>query len=166
MWPRITSTAALGLVLGCASAPPAIQLDAAPSEVAALAGEWHGEYGSSSSGRHGSVLFVLRPGSDSAYGEVLMVPAGYAVPRNAAEAAEQIRRPVPQVLGVAFVHIEHGTFAGRLEPYRDPGCGCPLTTIFSGRLVEPDVIRGTFTTTGPPGHATHTGEWSVRRVRR
>ncbi len=166
MWQRISAvTLAIALSNACASAPPAAVLDAAPNDVAALVGEWHGEYSSSESGRHGSILFVLRPGSDSAYGEVLMVPANYRAPRNAAEASEQIRNPLPQVLTVAFVHAEGGTFSGRMEPYRDPACGCPLNTVFTGSITSPGEIKGTFTTTGSALHPTQHGEWSVRKVR-
>lgn len=167
MLKHLTLAAAVVLFMGCASsAPQHVTLEATPADVALLNGEWHGDYGSSSSGRRGTILFVLQGTADSAYGEVLMVPAGYSAPRTAAEASEQIRRPIPQVLAIAFVHAEGGTLTGRLEPYRDPECGCPLTTVFTGTLAEPDVIRGSFTTTGPPGHLGGSGDWSVRRVKR
>jgi hypothetical protein len=167
MLKRCALAAAVALLVGCAaSAPQHVTLEATPADAAQLAGEWHGDYGSSSSGRHGTILFVLQGTADSAYGEVLMVPAEYSAPRTAAEASEQIRRPVPQILAIAFIHAEGGTFTGTLEPYRDPQCGCPLTTVFTGAFADPDVIRGTFTTTGPPGHLGGSGDWSVRRVKR
>jgi hypothetical protein len=158
-------TLAAALTAACASSPPVIRLDARPADVAHLTGEWHGEYSGGATGRNGSILFVLRPGSDSAFGEVLMVPAGYSEPRTAHEAREQMRRPIPRLLAVAFVHVEGGEFSGRMEPYRDPVCGCPLTTVFSGRLTTAEEIRGTFTTTAPM-HDTQTGVWQVRRVKR
>ena len=167
MLKHLTLAAAVVLFMGCASsAPQHVTLAATPTDVVLLQGEWHGDYGSSNSGRHGSILFVLHGTADSAYGEVLMVPAGYSAPRTAVEASEQIRRPIQQVIAIAVVHAEGGTFTGRLEPYRDPECGCPLTTVFTGTLAESDVIRGTFTTTGPPGHLGGSGDWSVRRVKR
>lgn len=166
MWQRsIYIAAAAMLAAGCASSPPTVVLDADPADLAALVGEWHGEYGSTAAGRHGSILFVLNAARDSAFGEVLMVPAGYTAPRTAAEASEQIRRPIPQVLSIAFVHAEHGNLTGQLAPYRDPECGCPVNTVFSGRFNGPDTIAGTFVITGPPQHGTQAGDWSVRRVR-
>lgn len=166
MWQRNVAAAATMLLLGgCASAPPAIPVAAVSGETEVLVGEWNGDYAGTPSGRQGTIHFVLRSGSDSAYGEVLMVPAGYNAPRTPEEMSEHIRRPLPQVLSIAFVHVERGTFTGRLEPYRDPECGCPLTTVFTGSLSGPDEIRGTFVTTGPPGHATQNGEWRVRRIR-
>lgn len=167
MWQRNTCIAAVAvLAIGCASSPPPVVLDADPADLSPLVGEWHGDYGSSATGRHGSILFVLNAARDSAVGEVLMVPTGYTAPRNAAEASEQIRRPIPQVLSIAFVHAEQGSLTGQLAAYRDPECGCPVNTVFSGRFTGPDTIAGTFVITGPAQHGTQTGEWSVRRVRK
>lgn len=166
MWQRNTYIAAAAvLTIGCASSPPLVVLEADPADQTALVGEWHGEYGSSATGRHGSILFVLNAAGDSAVGEVLMVPAGYTAPRTAAEASEQIRRPIPQVLSIAFVYAQDGNLTGQLAPYRDPGCGCPVNTVFSGRFTGPATIAGTFVITGPAQHGTQTGDWSVRRVR-
>lgn len=167
MWRRSVHIAVTALVaMGCASSPPAVVLEADPADQSALVGEWHGDYGSSATGRHGSILFVLNAAGDSAVGEVLMVPTGYTAPRTAAEASEQIRRPIPQVLSIAFVYAQNGNLTGQLAPYRDPGCGCPVNTVFSGRFTGPDTIAGTFVITGPPQHGTQSGDWNVRRVRR
>lgn len=167
MWQRRIHVAAAALLaVGCASAPPTVTLEADPADLSALVGEWHGDYGSSATGRHGSILFVLNAAQGSAVGEVLMVPAGYTAPRTAAEASEQIRRPIPQVLSIAFVYAQNGNLTGQLAPYRDPACGCPVNTVFSGRFTGPDTIAGTFVITGPAQHGTQSGDWSVRRVRK
>lgn len=167
MWRSNLHVAAAALLaIGCASSPPLVVLEADQTDLSSLVGEWHGDYGSSATGRHGSILFVLNTARDSAVGEVLMVPAGYTAPRNAAEASEQIRRPIPQVLSIAFVYAQNGNLTGQLAPYRDPGCGCPVNTVFSGRFTGPDTIAGTFVITGPAQHGTQSGDWSVRRVRK
>lgn len=167
MWRSNLHVAAAALLaIGCASSPPLVVLEADQTDLSSLVGEWHGDYGSSATGRHGSILFVLNTARDSAVGEVLMVPAGYTAPRNAAEASEQIRRPIPQVLSIAFVYAQNGNLTGQLAPYRDPGCGCPVNTVFSGRFTGPYTIAGTFVITGPAQHGTQSGDWSVRRVRK
>ena len=38
-----------------------------------LAGEWDGTYSSQETGRAGSIIFHLKAGTDSAYGDVLMI---------------------------------------------------------------------------------------------
>ena len=52
---------------------------------------------------------------------------------------------VPQVLRIDFVQAARGQISGRLQPYRDPACGCILSTTFEGKL-EGNQIAGTFVT--------------------
>jgi hypothetical protein len=47
------------------------------------------------------------------------------------------------VLHIRFVRAEGGIVNGRLEPYRDPQCGCQLTTVFRGML-KGDTLSGSF----------------------
>lgn len=46
-----------------------------PSAVDALAGEWIGSYHGDQTGRTGSITFRVSEDGDSAFGDVLMVPA-------------------------------------------------------------------------------------------
>jgi hypothetical protein len=55
-----------------------------------------------------------------------------------------------------------GTVAGVLEPYRDPACGCTLSTSFVGHIVG-DRITGRFISHGGPGHLPTTGRWQAVR---
>ncbi|MGE0352979.1 MAG: hypothetical protein AB7I33_05060 [Gemmatimonadales bacterium] len=128
-----------------------------------LAGEWVGEYVSPTTGRTGSIMFTLDIGRDTAQGNVLMIPAGSDRP------IEPARQDMPdpgrsraQLLTIAFVQARDGGVSGRLDPYRDPDCGCEVTTVFSGRLVA-DTLSGTFQSVHRPGGERRTGEWKVVR---
>lgn len=126
-----------------------------------------GEYGSRESGRTGSILFTLEAGSDTARGDVLMVPREWELPpqpRPGDPEAMSGRYDRPaQSLPIAFVHAMDGTVEGRLAPYRDPDCGCMLTTVFTGRLVDPNTFEGRFVSIHrETGHEAR-GWWRVRR---
>jgi hypothetical protein len=158
----------------CRAATPAAVPVLAPADaLAALAGRWEGEYSSPSTGRSGSIVFTLAAGRDTAYGDVVMVPAGSTAPlapatRAAVGAPTVVTRPTPQGLTIRFVRVSGDSVTGVLEPYSAPDCGCVLTTTFMGRL-EGDRIAGTFETRGDPQAPTaqQGGRWSVtRRTRR
>lgn len=136
-------------------------------DVAALTGRWEGEYGSRESGRAGSILFTLEAGSDTAHGDVLMVPREWDLPpqpRAGDPDAMDFRRDrAPQALPIAFVRAMDGQVEGRLAPYRDPDCGCLLTTHFSGRLIDSNTFEGTFTSVhGETGRVVR-GWWRVTK---
>jgi hypothetical protein len=149
---------------GCATAPEPVPVVGAPADLAALAGEWGGDYHGETSGRSGSIVFKLAAGADSAHGDVVMIPherreqrlpvqdpaAGLPIPRT------------PEVLRIAFVRAAGGAVRGRLAPYRDPECDCVLLTRFEGRL-HGDAIEGTFTSTRADGGATQAGTWKATR---
>jgi hypothetical protein len=156
---------------GCASSPPAVPVTGTSQELAALAGTWEGDYSSEATGRSGSIRFTLRSATDSAFGEVVMVPAGTTGPL--ARAAPGARAGDPQAAGAAgaapaevltirFVRAEGGLISGSLDPYRAPDCDCVLTTTFVGELRDA-TIEGTFTTTGDPRAARQAGRWRVTR---
>jgi hypothetical protein len=136
------------------------------TDLAALAGEWSGEYSSPETGRSGSIVFRLVGGTDSATGDVMMTPQ-LGTPRGATPsqgappvASEGMR--APQVLTIRFVRIQSGRVSGRLDPYVEPDCRCTLLTVFEGEL-KGDVLAGTYTsrvqTTGQEQH----GRWQVKR---
>lgn len=147
----------------CSSASPPVPLVADSLSLARLAGEWHGEYDSPATGRHGSIVFHIEAGRDTAHGDVTMIPAGWNRPLGPIDdpAAAARDAPIPRVLRVLFVRIEKGRVSGTLEPYRDPDCGCAVYTTFTG-TVEKDLIAGTFTAR-PSAHPPYTGKWRVVR---
>ena len=97
-----------------------------------------------------------------AHGEVVMLPAAgpAPVPRE-----PRVGPGAPKPLAISLVRVDGAseTVSGSLEPYRDPACGCMVTTTFVGS-VHRDRIEGTFVTQGGGGHRTTTGRWRVDRV--
>jgi hypothetical protein len=64
---------------------------------------------------------------------------------------------------IRFVQVAAGAVSGTLEPYRDPDCGCLLSTTFVGRI-EGGVLVGSYVSNGGEGHMTTHGQWRVERV--
>ena len=133
--------------------------------ISRLVGEWQGDYSSVESGRRGLIAFRLRAGADTAEGEVIMqsradydpsVPNATAVPWDA-------MRTTQQSLSIRFVFVSESEISGVLNPYRDPDCGCTLTTTFRGKL-QGDVIEGTFHSEGScMSHIPQDGRLRVKR---
>jgi hypothetical protein len=130
-----------------------------------LEGEWEGTYSSEQTGRSGSILFHLKAGTDSAWGDVLMIP----------ERAEQSHAPTspaytewrgrpPRVLRISFVRCEEGKVTGLLEPYQDPNTGELIRTMFEGSLRNGE-FRGSFWSAYPGQAYLPAGRWSVKRTR-
>jgi hypothetical protein len=150
----------LATLLGlCACTPRATLVPVAGAEpdVTKLEGRWSGDYWSAESGRSGSIVFDLVAGRDTASGSVLMTPSMRTSPDP-----ERVMRAADEVIGIAFVIATDGAVQGRLEPYRDPECGCQLATTFRGRLTA-DTIRGTFSSLHIEGGIVQHGEWRVVR---
>lgn len=164
---RIDTLRAVALstvVAACAGSPPPVQVVGPAGEVHALAGEWSGEYSSAASGRSGSISFTLRAADDSAFGDVVMVPAGLGrplAPFRETAGPGQPPRAHPEVLTISFVRIQAGRVSGTLAPYADPETGARLITTFTGE-VGGNTITGTYTTRLPSGD-TQTGRWTVQR---
>ncbi|HYU29683.1 MAG TPA: hypothetical protein VEK83_11675 [Gemmatimonadales bacterium] len=155
------------LTLGaCAASRTPVPLVGQSADISALAGEWSGDYSSAESGRSGSISFTLRAAGDSAFGDVVMVPAAWGRPlmpwreQNVAGAGAN-QPPASTVLTIRFVRVEHGHVSGTLDPYADPQTGARLLTRFSGEL-NGNTIAGTYTTQLPSG-GEQTGRWSVQR---
>jgi len=136
---------AVAALAACQGVQPPVPVS---GDVMMLAGQWQGEYGSRESGRSGSIVFTLAAGADTAHGDVVMVPREWEVPPGQRpgdpEASARRLGQSPQAIAIAFVRAADRTVEGRLAPYRDPECGCLLTTIFRGRLVDANTIEGTF----------------------
>jgi hypothetical protein len=77
-------------------------------------------------------------------------------------AVDPSRVPPSRLLAITFVRVEDGFVQGRLEPYRDPECGCRLDTTFVGTR-SGDVIEGTFTSLHMDTGVVRRGVWRVVR---
>jgi hypothetical protein len=136
-----------------------------PSSVSRLVGDWEGQYRSVESGRHGLISFHLKAGADTAAGDVIMQPAVDADPSapNAAPVPPAAISSADQVLSIRFVFVSENEVSGTLNPYRDPTCGCTLTTTFRG-TIKGDEIKGTFHSEGSGlSHLPTDGQWWVKR---
>ena len=162
---RPASLAAASLLLAaCAANQPSVPLVGRSADVAALAGEWTGEYSSTESGRSGSISFALRSAADSAFGDVVMIPVGWGrplAPWRGEMGAGPTQRPQSEVLTINFVRVEQRHVNGTLAPYADPQTGERLVTTFTGEL-SGNTITGVYTTRLPSG-ATQTGRWTAQR---
>jgi len=133
-------------------------------EVALLEGDWDGTYSSRETGRTGSIMFRLVAGTDSAYGDVLMIPSRpETMSMPGAPQIPEASRKMPRALAISFVRCEDGEVTGRLDPYLDPDTGERVYTTFEGRLRDHE-FRGTFTSLYPGSGHRVTGTWFVKRV--
>ena len=149
----------------CASSPAPVPVVSRDGDLSLLEGEWKGEYDAPSVGRHGSIVFKLAAGADTAYGSVLMVPRGWSQPLGPLgnPAFEAHDAPTPELLTISFVRLARGEVSGILDPYADPECDCAVYTTFTGQLVAPDVIEGTFVSRHGRTTTTYSGTWRVVR---
>lgn len=152
--------AALLLGLGCTYQGTPVPV---AGDTRLLAGEWEGTYSSPETGRTGSIVFHLKAGTDSAYGDVLMLPAQaeYWRPPTLPESPQPFHKP-GRVLTISFVQCEAGRVTGRLDPYEDPDTGERIYTTFEGRL-KGKTFKGTFVTLYPGSGHRVAGTWSVER---
>lgn len=154
---------AFGSQAACRTSASPVPVIAQEAQLAALVGEWVGEYSSAESGRSGSIAFTLAAGADSASGDVVMTPRGSGEPLSAnVPPGNAGTRPQPQPLRIRFVRLENGAVSGTLEPYHDPESGALLSTVFTGTL-DGDRIHGTFTTSGGELSRAQHGEWHATR---
>lgn len=136
-----------------------------PTAMSRLVGEWQGDYSSVESGRRGIIAFRLRAGADTAEGDVIMQSRDDADPTapNVSPVQWDAIRTTHQQLSIRFVFVSDDEVSGVLDPYRDPDCGCTLTTTFRGKL-QGDVIEGTFRSEGTGiHHLPASGRWRVKR---
>ncbi|HEX2781702.1 MAG TPA: hypothetical protein VHM30_19510 [Gemmatimonadaceae bacterium] len=155
---------ALALAAGCGRfRTQPVPLHGEAAAIASLAGRWSGEYEGLDTGRGGTITFVLRAGSDSAVGDVLMEQRGTTTVFRAADVGQShlAHASSPQLLAVSFAAISPEEVTGKLEPYTAPDCSCTVTTTFRGRITG-DTLSGTFTTTAPM-LTTQNGRWRMVR---
>lgn len=154
-------------LLACASHPSGapVPVEGAGADLVTLAGTWHGRYESDEGPGHGSLLFQLTAGADTARGQVEMsVARGPDIYGNVE--AEEMARPLCTTIDIAIVRVSGDTVRGTLSPYWNPVCDCRARTVFEGALTG-NRIAGRFTTTRESGGpAIAAGQWSAERDRR
>ena len=162
---RLTTIVLAGAVVasapGCASKPPEIELTSSDFDLNPLVGEWRGNYTNPEAGRSGTIAFTLRAGVSSASGNVVMIPRGADSSLSSAAAVAR------SVLRINFIRKEGSKVSGTLDPFRDPNCGCQVTTTFEGAFTDAHTIEGTFSTAPlVVGPKVTNGTWKVTRVKR
>ena len=167
---QLLRLAAISLILtaGCTYAGTPVPVRGRATDIAALTGRWDGEFWSDESRRNGSLLFTIRPGTDTAFGDVVLTPASFepviAADARGGDPAVHLRHSrAPEVLRIHFVTVRERLIQGEIEPYIAPDCKCVVVTEFLG-TVSGDVIEGTYTTRGPG--IRQQGRWSMRRTDR
>lgn len=156
--------ATLTAACGARPTPGPVPVEGPRVELDALSGEWDGEYWTADSGRHGTVRFRLRPGADTAYGEVEMT-FSRALRLYGDPADVSLRRHPCTIIDIAVVRLEGPKIRGRLAPYWDPDCDCRTLTVFEGELTA-DRVQGSFTSrAGPDAPPRLTGSWFADRRR-
>jgi len=152
------------ITCSCSSAPAPVPVSGSAAQMERLAGSWAGEYSSLATGRYGNIRFTLAAGSDTAHGDVVMVP------RNARASQQQgndrvVASPAnPATIRIAFVRAAGDSVIGQLEPYLDPDCACTLETSFHGRL-SGDHIEGSYGSRNVQTGERAFGTWKVKRQR-
>ena len=130
-----------------------------------LEGEWEGTYSSQQTDRTGSILFRLKAGTDSAYGDVVMIPAqAEEVKPPTSDLVPQAHQRTPRLLRISFIKCEPGKVSGRLDTYQDPETGERLFTTFEG-WQRGEEFRGTFSTLYPGTGRRVAGEWWAKRTK-
>jgi hypothetical protein len=147
--------------VGCASKPPEIALSSRDFDLNPLVGEWRGNYVNPEAGRSGTIAFTLHAGVSSASGNVVMIP--HTADSSLSSAAAVAR----SVLKINFIRKEGRKVSGTLDPFRDPNCGCQVTTTFEGTFTDAHTIEGSFSTAPlVVGPKVTNGTWKVTRVKR
>jgi hypothetical protein len=123
-------------------------------------GEWSGEYDAGATGRAGSIVFDLRSVTDTARGDVIMIPRTSGRVPVRQDARSPMERHGGQVISISSLRVAGGEISGTLAPYTDPDCSCTVRTTFTGTL-HGDTIDGTFVTRG--AGREQSGRWSVTR---
>jgi len=125
----------VALLVACrTTASPPVILQGEPSAIARLAGEWTGEYWGGAGGRGGSLGFSLRGGTDSLYGDVVMLdPRGQQLRAADPIDVHVLHVQSPTHLRIDYVMAKGDSLRGVLEPYISPDCECAVITTFFGQ---------------------------------
>lgn len=163
MWKSLVSLVGVLIVGACATNPPPFPVEGDSRSLTQLEGEWAGSYAGLESGRSGSIVFRLEAHTDTAFGDVLMIPRNSDRVRDGSNVDG--RHPsidAPQPIAIRFVQVQADSVRGQLDDYRDPDCGCQLRTVFRGQVAA-DRIQGTFETWHLESGQRQSGTWHVQR---
>src|SRR5688572_1345248 len=107
-WPLLVLT----MTIACASLPDPVPVFGDIDDVSALVGEWSGEYDAGSTGRSGSIVFDLRSVTDTAHGDVMMIPrtSGRVPVGQGTQAPLELRRG--QVISISSLRVAGGQVSG------------------------------------------------------
>ncbi len=168
---RLTFLAAIAgatlAIVGCTFRQPEIELTSSDFDLNPLVGEWRGSYSSAETRRNGTIAFTLRAAESAASGNVVMLPrVDSSFEANHAPVDPSVTN-TREVLTIHFVRKEGSNVVGTLDPYRDPGCACQVTTTFQGAFRDRGTIEGIYTTVPSiSGSKVTSGKWKVTRVRK
>jgi hypothetical protein len=152
----------LAALPACQYHPTPITLRGEATSIAALRGDWTGEYWGNASERRGVLSFSIASTADSAFGDVIMfTPLGQQIRPVDAGDQHRMHSQSAQALRIDFVRVGGGMVSGTLEPYTAPDCNCEVSTTFTGNVLG-DTIRGTFVTNGKQG-GNRDGMWMMAR---
>lgn len=157
--------AAVALTLSaCASSPAFVPLPSPSENLAALGGEWRGEYKNPANGRSGTLYFSLASQEDAASGEIVVYPQGApGIVNWENRLTLASARYLAEAMQVRFVSYQSGIVTARVGPYVDPNCGNVHVTTLFGELRN-DRLSGNFISRSE-AHEPITGQWSAHRVR-
>ena len=160
--PRIPVALALAaLVAACGIQPTPEPTPSNPADLAAMNGNWIGEYNNSETGRSGSISMSLRSWTDSVAGDVVMVPRG-STPLLAADVVGHVNRGVSsEILHLSFKRAAGGMVEASVEPYFSQDCACVVSMVLQATPSR-NLIAGDFVITSPRG-LRQQGRWSVER---
>jgi hypothetical protein len=148
------------------SALPAAPLEGGARDLRGLAGDWEGEFASSSGDRRGSITFRLRAGRDTAQGRVVFT--GPTPPPGCVDPVSVATAPWAEgeiVLTFARVNVDEGIIGGWMRPYQDPDLGCLMDAWFEGEA-RGDTLAGMyFSHPADTAAVLRLGTWWVARQR-
>jgi hypothetical protein len=150
---------------GCAAKNLPVPVLGSVEELSAVCGVWTGEYRDASSTRAGSIRFSLEAGTDTAFGDVVMIASGRDRPftPKADRYREGQQLESPHRLMISFIRVAEGRVQGRLEPYFDPECDCTVETVFVGELSD-GRLEGTYESFLGGRTTPRTGVWRAVRT--
>lgn len=153
--------AAAGCRMGPAEAP--VPVEGSERDLAALAGTWSGSYHADGGSGHGTIVFHLLAGADTARGRVEMTFAPALELYGEAPGQHDLARRPCTAIDIAIVRVEGPVLRGTLAPYWNPACDCRTVSVFEGELAG-NVIAGTFSTRRESGGTPlFAGRWRVDR---
>lgn len=157
----MVAAALMTLTAGCAVRPSPDTAPSRSADLAAMNGNWVGEYLDGQTGKYGAIMLSIRSSTDSASGDVVLTPYGSSSMVAADVIAHRNHSPAPEVLRVSFRRVIGGLVEGTVEEYFSTDCSCVVTTVLQGTPTRTG-IAGEYVTSNAAGLRKQ-GRWSVER---